>query len=177
MDATFDPRATGHLVNTEQIETLGVFGPQVQILTPLTAEDTWPCLMRGAIPPRVTIPMHAHPDPETFYVVSGEAEGLAYPCDSPTWVRLAPGDLFHIPGGARHAWRNTARETVEMLIVSTAKMARFFREVGGPVQPASEQKPPSPEALQRFQEVSARYGYWNATPEENARVGIDLAFA
>jgi hypothetical protein len=92
-------------------------------------------------------------------------------------VRLTPGELFHVPGGARHAWRNPAPEPVEMLIVSTAKMARFFKEVGAPLQPDSVQAPPSPEALQQFQEVSARYGYWNATPEENARAGIDLAFA
>ncbi|MDQ2653463.1 MAG: hypothetical protein M3Z20_10535 [Chloroflexota bacterium] len=46
MDATCDPRATGHLVNTQQIETLGVFGPEIQILTPLAPEDTWPCFMR-----------------------------------------------------------------------------------------------------------------------------------
>jgi hypothetical protein len=38
-------------------------------------------------------------------------------------------------------------------------------------------EPPSPEALQHSQEVSERYGYWNATPEENARIGIELAFA
>jgi len=26
--------------------------------------------------------------------------------------------------------------------------------------------------IQRFLNVAARYGYWNAKPEENARVGI-----
>jgi hypothetical protein len=32
------------------------------------------------------------------------------------------------------------------------------------------------EDLARFAEISAKYGYWNATPEENAAVGIPLSF-
>jgi hypothetical protein len=46
MAATCDPRAAGPLVNTEQIETLGVFGPTIQILTPLAPEDALFCFMR-----------------------------------------------------------------------------------------------------------------------------------
>jgi hypothetical protein len=33
---------------------------------------------------------------------------------------------------------------------------------------------PSPEAIERFLRVSERCGYWNATPEENAGVGVAL---
>jgi hypothetical protein len=48
---------------------------------------------------------------------------------------------------------------------------------GGPVQPGLAQEPHSPGALQRFQEVSAHYGYWDAAPHETAQAGVDLAFA
>lgn len=75
------------------------------------------------------------------------------------------------PGPLRRSFR-----WVEMLIVTTAKMARFFREVGLPVQATAAGEPASAAALQRFQEASERYGCWNATPEENAEVGIELAF-
>lgn len=175
MAPTFDPRATGHLVDQGQLETLSLMGPTIQVLTPLT-EDSGPCLMRGMIPPGVVIPIHAHPDPESFFILAGEVEGLAYPCSTPTWVTVASGELFHAPGQARHAWRNLAQEPAEMLVVTTAKMARFFREVGVPAQEVTAGEPPSPAVLKRFQEVSARYGYWNATPEENAEAGIELAF-
>lgn len=37
-------------------------------------------------------------------------------------------------------------------------------------------QPVTPEDLTRFAAISAKYGYWNATPEENAAVGIDLSF-
>ena len=35
-------------------------------------------------------------------------------------------------------------------------------------------QPVSPEELTRFLRVATAYGYWNATPEENAAVGIRL---
>jgi hypothetical protein len=64
-----------------------------------------------------------------------------------------------------------------MIIASTPTIGRFFREVGravaaGPPAPAAA--PPSAERVQRFLAVSARYGYWNASPAENARIGIAL---
>ena len=34
--------------------------------------------------------------------------------------------------------------------------------------------PPSPDQLQRFVRTIERYGYWLATPEENAAAGISL---
>jgi hypothetical protein len=34
--------------------------------------------------------------------------------------------------------------------------------------------PPTPELLEHFQQVTDRYGYWNASPEENAALGIHL---
>jgi hypothetical protein len=34
--------------------------------------------------------------------------------------------------------------------------------------------PPSPDVVERFLRTSERYGYWNATPEENAAVGVEL---
>jgi hypothetical protein len=34
--------------------------------------------------------------------------------------------------------------------------------------------PPTDEAIARFLVTAERYGYWNATPEENAAVGLHL---
>ncbi len=177
MPATLQQRETAHLVEPELIETLNVLGPTIQVLTPPAEDDIWPCLMRGTIPPGVVIPMHAHADPETFVVVSGEAEGLSVAGDDFAWIRIRPGDIFHVPGGAKHAWRNPTPRPVAMFIVSTSKMARFFQELGVPAQHEQAQAAPPPALLRKFMDVSARYGYWNASPEENARVGISLGAA
>ena len=59
-----------------------------------------------------------------------------------------------------------------MILVSTCRMGRFFREINVPA--ASATGVPSGEMIRRFLQTSEGYGYWNATPEENARVGISL---
>ena len=45
------------------------------------------------------------------------------------WVTINPGDIFHVPGNARHGFRNPGRQPAVMMIVSTSKIGRFFQEV------------------------------------------------
>jgi hypothetical protein len=131
--------------------------------------------MQGTIPPGVIVPLHSHADPETFVMISGEIEGLSQSPDGFVWIKIRPGDIFHVPGGAKHAFRNHSAEPAVMTLISTAKIGRFFQEIGTPVGPGSRKPaPPSAEAIQHFLEVADRYGYWNATPEENAKVGLSL---
>jgi hypothetical protein len=62
-----------------------------------------------------------------------------------------------------------------MLVISTSRIGRFFREIGKPAVPGAPAAPPSPEEIARFLKVSEKYGYWNAPPEENARVGLRVS--
>jgi quercetin dioxygenase-like cupin family protein len=126
--------------------------------------------MRGTIPPGGAVPLHSHRDPETFHVLSGQAEVLEHSDDGFAWLPIGASDLVHIPGGAKHAFRTSGSEPAVMLITSTERLAAFFREIAAP----GESRPPSPEALQRFLTVAERYGYWNATPAEDAAVGLTL---
>jgi HD-GYP domain-containing protein (c-di-GMP phosphodiesterase class II) len=93
-------------------------------------------------PPGVVVPLHSHPNPETFIPVSGEAEGLVHSADVVRWVPIGPGDVFHVPAGARHAFRNRSREPAVATVVSTARIGRFFREVGTPVGPGAPTRVP-----------------------------------
>jgi hypothetical protein len=58
-----------------------------------------------------------------------------------------------------------------MIVISTTRIGRFFREVGAP---DTEGGPPSAEAIEHFLQTAERYGYWNATPDANAEIGIRL---
>src|SRR4051794_12129000 len=103
----------------------------MQVLTPSDEGEDAPCLMRGAMPPGVVIPLHSHPEPETFLAVSGEIAGFSQAPDSEgCWLRIRPGDVFHVPGGAKHAFRNIGPQPAVSLAVSTCRLARFFSEVG-----------------------------------------------
>jgi quercetin dioxygenase-like cupin family protein len=166
-------RAVSHLVDSDHVETISVLGPTIQFLTP--AEDVnAPCVMRGTIAPGGIVPMHSHADPETFMMLTGSVEGLVYEEEDFRWVRIKPQDVFHVPGDAKHAWRNPGRELAVMLLITTSRLGMFFREIGKPAVPGAAAVLPSPEDIARFLEVSRKYGYWNATPEENARVGLSV---
>ena len=153
-----------------------VLGPTVEyMLPPDEARDSF-CVLKGVIPPGGVVPLHSHPDVEDYVVISGEIQGLRLSQDahSHEWIVGKAGDYMHVPGGAPHAWRNVSAEPVVTLIFTTPKIGRFFQEIGRPVTPTPQ--PVTPEDLAHFAAVSATYGYWNATPEENATVGISLSF-
>src|SRR3954470_23742547 len=117
-----------HLVAAGEAETVDVLGPTISFLT--TPEEGGPCVLRGTIPAEGVVPLHSHADPETFLVLEGAVEGLVVTGDSHRWVRVGAGDVFHVPGDVRHAWRNPARVPATMHLVTTAKLGAFFREVG-----------------------------------------------
>ncbi len=166
------------LIDLRAIEALDVLGPTIRVLTEPEAEDGSPCVMHGTIPPGVMVPLHSHPDPETFILLSGAAEGLAGADGELSWSRIEPGGIFHVPSGAKHAWRNPSRQPAVMIVVSTSKMGRFFQEVGTPVNPGQQPSgPPSADRIRHLFETTERYGYWIASPDENARVGLVLPFA
>jgi quercetin dioxygenase-like cupin family protein len=166
----------GRRVSASDLETIDLLGPTIQFLTPSEEGDDTPCLMRGTIPSGVSVPLHSHADPETFLQVSGEVEALVETEDNFEWVRIRPGDVFHVPGGAKHAFRNHGQEPAVMMLVSTCRMGRFFREIGQPVASGTPQGFPAA-TIRHFLETADLYGYWNASPEENARLGITLPMA
>jgi quercetin dioxygenase-like cupin family protein len=155
------------LIDGHKVETLDLLWPTLQILTPPAENGELPCLMRGTIPPGGAVPLHSHPEPESFLAVSGEVEGLVHSGEALSWIRVRPGHVLHVPGGAKHAWRNRSSEPAVSLVVTTESLAAFFREVGAPVG-----TPPAHDAAMRFAEASLRRGHWLATPEENADVGL-----
>ncbi len=147
----------------EDVEPIDVLGPTIELLVP--GEHDEPCVMRGTVPPGALAPLHSHPDPETFVALSGELEGFA----NGGWVRIGPGDVFHIPADAHHAFRNRSEQPAVAVVITTARLGRFFTEIGAPAG-----TPPSPERLERFAQVAQRYEHWLATPAENAAIGIEL---
>jgi quercetin dioxygenase-like cupin family protein len=85
---------------------LDVLGPTLTMITPADARDDAPCVMRGTIPPGFAIPLHSHPDPETYLAVEGEVDALVEEPGTFAWVRIVPGAILHVPADAKHALRN-----------------------------------------------------------------------
>lgn len=161
------------VVDLEGLPRIHVMGPTIQFVT--SPDEDAPCLMRGVIPPGAVVPLHSHADPETFVVLSGWVEGLHHHDGTFEWKLIGAGEVFHVRGHAKHAFRNQSEVPAVMLITSTPTMGRFFREIGTPLASGEHvEDPPSDATIQRFLEASAKYGYWNATAEENRQVGLTL---
>ena len=92
-------KRTSEKVDTGEI--LDVLGPRLQFLTALSDDDHDYCLNKGSVPPGVVVPLHSHPERETFYVLEGQVEGLW----KDRWITLGGGDPFDVPGGLKHGWR------------------------------------------------------------------------
>ena len=149
-----------------------VLGPTVEFLVLPSDCDGGYCVIKGAIPPGISIPLHSHPDDESFFLLSGSVQALVQRRDGFEGVTMSAGDFRHMPQGARHAWKNQSNEPAVAIIVTTSRLGRFFLEVGRPVSADAFSSPPSPADVQHFAEVAARYHHWLASPEENADVGI-----
>jgi quercetin dioxygenase-like cupin family protein len=165
-------------MSTEMNPTTGLrldlFGPTVEFLTSPHDAGIDFCVLKGVIPPGVSVPLHSHPDTEDFLVISGEVQALRQSAQGYEWIEAKAGDYLHVPGGTRHGWRNVSSEPLVAFIITNRILAQFFQEAGRPI--AATHKPETIEdlapLLARFEAVSVKYGYWNATPEENAAVGI-----
>src|SRR5690348_13096899 len=89
-------------------DILDVMGPVVGILTAASGKEAACCVMHGTIPPGVPVPLHSHPDEESFYILDGELQVLRVEGSKLQWSVMQAGDFIHIPGNSRHAWHNTS---------------------------------------------------------------------
>jgi uncharacterized RmlC-like cupin family protein len=121
------------------------------------------------VPPNVVVPLHSHPERETFLILSGALDVF----DGSAWRTCRAGEVIDIPGGAKHAFRNTSAAPVSVVIVTNVSMGRFFRSVGRRAADVPPGPPPA-EAVGAFMTAAIQHGYWLGSPAENAEIGISL---
>jgi quercetin dioxygenase-like cupin family protein len=150
-------------------QALDLLGPAVEFLTRPDVQGSF-CVLRGVLPPGMTVPLHSHDDAEDFLVLTGTHEVLMRGAHGLEWTDAHAGDYVHIPAGTPHAHRNVSPDPAIDLMITTARLGQFFAEAGRPV--TDPRHPPAPGDVARFTAVAARYGHTMGTPEENAAVGI-----
>ena len=82
-----------------------LFGPTIEFLTSQDIESDF-CILRGAIPHNVYVPLHSHPDTEDFLIISGELKCLRQVDGINEWIKANSADYIHVPSNTHHAWRN-----------------------------------------------------------------------
>jgi quercetin dioxygenase-like cupin family protein len=161
-----------HIAEGTDRPVLDVLGPTIEFLTSPDEADDGLCVMRGVIPPGVVVPIHSHDDAEAFYILPGTQQVLTQGTDGLEWNDARAGDYIDVPRGTPHAHRNVSHDPAVDLLITTARLGRFFQDVGKPA--TDPPQPPSAEDVAHFIATSVRYGYTLGTPEENKAVGIDL---
>jgi quercetin dioxygenase-like cupin family protein len=105
---------------------LDVFGPTLKFLIlPEQADGTY-CAMTGTIPPGGCVPLHSHPDTESFFLVSGAVRIMSEREGRFEWLDVRRGEFVHVPSNAKHAWQNTSSEPAVQLIITTPNLGRFL---------------------------------------------------
>jgi len=132
--------------------------PTLEFLTSPQDPQNDFCVMRGTLPPDVSVPLHSHTDTEDFVVISGELEALRQDSQGHTWIKAKANDYVHVPSNSRHAWRNVFGAPAVVLVITTRKLGQFFQEAGR--SHTSTPLPVTPGDLERFAAISARYEIW-----------------
>jgi quercetin dioxygenase-like cupin family protein len=158
------------IVDGTPYPAVDVLGPTIEFISGPDDSDADFWVMRGVIPPGVTVPLHSHDDAEDFFILSGTQQVLINSDQGLQWRDVNAGDYVHIPAGASHAHRNVSDEPAVELVMTTARLGRFFQEIARP----GATRPPTPDELAEFVTVATKYGYTLGTPEQNAAVGIAL---
>jgi quercetin dioxygenase-like cupin family protein len=155
--------------STSATKAQEVFSPQNHLcpmneyLTEVSNNEVDYCVIRCSLPAGAVVPMHSHAERETFYVLSGNLEALI----GDRWAKLGLGDILDVRDGARHAWRNSSQLSASMICVTTTRLARFLQDISISAAGSSAE-----EQAQRFLKLVQANGYWLASPEENAAVGL-----
>ncbi|MCW2659244.1 MAG: hypothetical protein JWP83_396 [Mycobacterium sp.] len=148
-----------------------VFGPTVEFISEPDDPGSDFCVMRAVVPPGVVVPLHSHDDGEDFVILAGTQQVLTKSDRGLHWRDVNAGDYVHIPGGTPHAHRNVSDEPAVELVITTARLGRFFQEVAR----TGVTHPPTLSELAEFVAAATRYGYDLGTPEQNAAIGIALS--
>lgn len=132
------------------------------------------CLIRGTMPPGVVVPLHSHAEPEVLYVLDGSLQVYGSTEGANGWTNAGVGDVVIIPGGVKHALRNASSLPATLALITKSQLYQFFRELAKPFDPNQPPSAPTPEAMQQLFEAAAKYGYWLASPAENATIGLSM---
>jgi len=156
-------------------QVFSVAGVLLQFLAPPDEVVNGICLIRGTMPPTVVVPLHRHEEPELLYVLEGSLEVYRENGREVGWTTSHRGDVVVIPGNVKHAVRNSSTHPVTLALVTKSELYAFFCELAKPFDPNQRPAPPTAEEMQELFRVAAKYGYWLASPEENAAIGLEVA--
>ena len=119
--------SASYIRNPDEGEALW-FSGTLNLVRVASGETGTLCVVELVAPQGMATPLHRQPeDPETFYVLEGEATFQA----GATTKQVGPGATIHVAAGTEHAFRVDS-EIARILVLTTAQHEAFFRAAGEP---------------------------------------------
>jgi len=140
-----------------------IFGPLLDLSS--APGDSEFAVIPSIAPAGLVVPLHSHGERETMVIVEGTLTAWL----DGSWRTYGPGQIVDVAPNRPHALRNDGLDEVAMVLVTTSRMARFFQEISLPQAEAAM----TSERLTHFAETAAKYGFWTASPAEQAAIGIE----
>ena len=126
-------------------------------------------VLRTSFVPGSVVPLHAHPEAEQHHVEAGRLQFY----HAGGWVDASAGTRLCVAPGDFHAMRNTGPDAAVMLTLLPGSLLAYVREVAPPLDGTPAAQPTSDAAIAHVAERRSR-GYVNASPADNAAIGIML---
>ncbi|MGH2487164.1 MAG: cupin domain-containing protein, partial [Ktedonobacterales bacterium] len=120
-------------------------------------------LVEGSVAPGGGPPLHAHPGPESFYVLTGEFAFTLRDATGVSTFRCGPGAIAHAPGGAAHRFENISPTRAAMMIIGAPDSVDFLRELGAAFPPGAEPD------MEKMLYIHAKYNIETFHGEEGSR--------
>lgn len=113
-------------------------------------------MWEAIVPPGGGPPPHLHRrEQESFFVIAGS---VTFTVAGRRFAAQA-GACVHAPIGVAHAFRNETDQPARLLIlVAPAGLERMFLEIGTPLGPDEEPRPPADEDIARLLAAVPEYG-------------------
>jgi quercetin dioxygenase-like cupin family protein len=166
MTAAMDsPLATCTTLLEREGEVICVFDEEFRVK--VSGEDTGGAyaVLSGSVAPGGGPPLHAHPTSETIYVLSGEFAVTRRDARGVSTMRVGPGAVVHAPGGAPHRFENVSPTRSALLMVVSAELLAYIRELGRAFPPGSSPDLEKMLALNTKYRVETFYGEEGSRPE------------
>lgn len=165
-----EPQTTVHPRHERHEQVFNAGGVLCQFLASPEEVGDAICLIRGTMLPGVVVPLHSHAEPELLYILEGSLEVFR----PSGWMTAGVGEVVTIPGSVKHALRNSSSLPITLALVTKSDLYKFFRELAKPFNAKQPYAPPTAEAMQELFRIAAKYGYWLASQEENAAIGLSI---
>ena len=151
------------------MERYGGGGVVAEVLLETRMGEIEVAVLRTSFAPGAIVPLHAHPEAEEHHVEAGHIEFY----HEGTWTDASAGTRLRVAPGDFHAMRNTGPNVAAMLTLLPGSLLAYVREVAPPLDGTPAAQLTSDAAVAHVAERRSR-GYVNASPVDNAAIGIML---